>query len=109
MFSENEEKIIRDLRIDYKIKWLEKIFKDFVKEALAEHRNEQKQLEELKNPLMTISDVVKRFKICKATLHNWIKRGTITGNKVGKNRYFTEDEVREAIKKYGFERQRDLN
>jgi hypothetical protein len=109
MFDSKDEQIIRELRGEYKFKWLEKIFKDYVKEALTEFSEELKKLEESKNPLMTISDVVLRFKICKATLHNWINRGAITGTKLGKNRYFTEEEVREALKKYGFDKQRDLS
>ena len=102
MFNSNEEAIIRELRLDYKIMWLEKIFKDFVKEALIEHKQDQKQLEELKEPLLTIADLAKRFKVCKATVHNWINEGIITGKKVGKNRYFTEEEVRAALTKYGY-------
>lgn len=108
MFSENEEQIIRDLRLDYKIKWLEGIFKGFITEAFKEHRNELKRLEVLKSPLLTIDDIAKRFKVCKATIHNWIKRGIITGVKVGKNRYFTEEEVTDALIKYGFNKKDDL-
>jgi excisionase family DNA binding protein len=102
MFNADDEQKIRELRLDYKIKWLEGIFKQFVKEGIAEFAIEQKQLEELKNPLLTIDDIAKRFKVCKATVHNWINRGIIVGMKVGKNRYFTEEEVRSALTKYGF-------
>jgi HTH domain len=104
MFSNEDEQKIRDLRLDYKIKWLEKIFKDFVKEALTEHRDELKKLNDEKSPLLTIEDIAKRFKVTKATIHNWINRSWLTGNKVGKNRYFTEEEARSASKKCGLDR-----
>jgi len=42
---------------------------------------------------LTIGDIAKRFKVSKATVHNWMARGIIKGVKVGKNRYFTEDEI----------------
>lgn len=109
MFDSNEEQIVRQLRVDYKIKWLEKIIKDFFKESLAEFVIEQKQIEDLKNPLLNIEDIAKRFKVCKATIHNWLNQGIITGKKVGKNRYFTEEEVSKALKKYGFDKQRDMS
>jgi excisionase family DNA binding protein len=102
MFTPTQEETIRELRGEYKIKWLETIFKDFVKEAIKEFVTEQKKLEELSNPLMKIADISKRFKVSKQTIHNWINRGIITGNKTGKNRYFTEEEVRQALTKYGF-------
>lgn len=109
MLNANEESIVRELRLDYKVKFLEKIFKDFVKEALSEHRNELKKAEELKNPLLNIDDIAKRFKVTKATIHNWINRGIITGMKVGKNRYFTEEEVRAALSKYNFNKHLETN
>jgi excisionase family DNA binding protein len=109
MTNTNDDLIIRELRCDYKIKWLEKIIKDFIKEAFNEHGNDLKRAEELKSPFLTIGDVAKRFKVTKATVHNWINRGIITGMKVGKNRYFTEEEVKKALTKYGFNRNDRLN
>lgn len=109
MYDAKDEQFIREIRTDYKIKWLERIFKDFVKEALTEFKEEQKKLEQLNEPPLNINDIAVRFKVCKATIHNWINRGIITGNKVGKNRYFTFGEVRAALKQYGFDKQRDLN
>ncbi|MGN6638406.1 MAG: helix-turn-helix domain-containing protein [Mucilaginibacter sp.] len=51
---------------------------------------------------MTIQDICDRFSVCKGTVHNWKNRGLIVGKKVGKNRYFTEDEVRGALNQYGW-------
>ena len=100
--SNSDGAIIRDLRGDYKFRWLEQIMKDYFKESLEELLTELKEREQEKTPLLTIDDIAKRFKVTKATIHNWINRKIIVGNKVGKNRYFTEDEVRDALKKYGF-------
>jgi len=94
--------IIRELRGEYKFRWLEQIMKEYFKEALEGLLTELKEREQEKSPLLTIDDIAKRFKVTKATIHNWINRQIIVGNKVGKNRYFTEDEVRNALKKYGF-------
>jgi hypothetical protein len=63
---------------------------------------EMKTVERSKEPLMTIEDVSIKFKVSKATIHNWKKAGLITGNKVGKNRYFTEKEVRNALIAYRY-------
>ena len=109
MFDSNDEQKIRELRVDYKVKYLEKLFKDFVKEALTEFREEERQFEQQKQPLLTINDIARQFKVCKATIHNWKNRGTITGNKVGKNRYFTYEEVRDALRKHGFEKANTAN
>ena len=53
-------------------------------------------------PLLTISDVAKMFKVSKTTIQNWIKRGTLTGHKVSKNRYFTHEEVTKALEFFGW-------
>ena len=102
MLDTEQENKIRELRLDYKITWLEEIFKQFVKEAINEFKIEQEKQAELSNPLMKIADISKRFKVSKQTIHNWINRKIITGHKTGKNRYFTEEEVRQALTKYGF-------
>jgi hypothetical protein len=105
MLDNKDWQIVRDLRADLKFKHLEQIFKDYFKEAISEWKEEQKKQDEPAKPLMTIMDLAKRYKITKATVHNWINRGIITGNKVGKNRYFTEEEARTALTKYGFTKQ----
>ncbi|MDN3549330.1 helix-turn-helix domain-containing protein [Mucilaginibacter aquaedulcis] len=105
MLSTNQEAIIKDLRVDVKFLYLEKILKDYVKEALREYLNEQKKFEQQKKPLMTIDDIARRFKVTKATVHNWMKKGSIAGQKFGKNRYFTEEEVQSSMAKYGYSEQ----
>ena len=49
-------------------------------------------------PLLSIQDVADKFGVCKATVHNWIKLNYISGEKMGKGRYFDEQEVRQAMK-----------
>jgi len=107
MLTNNDWQILRELRVETKMKCLEVIIKDYVKEALCEWQEEQRQRNEQEKPLLNIEDLAKRFKITKATVHNWINRGIITGKKLGKNRYFTDDEVRKALTKYGFTKQWD--
>jgi len=52
--------------------------------------------------LYKIGQIASRLGVSKATIHNWLKRGLITGHKFGKNRYFTEQEILEAFKSYGW-------
>jgi excisionase family DNA binding protein len=105
MLTYKDQEIIRDMRAEYKIKFLEQIFKEFIKEAIDEFKEELQKKEDDKKPLLTIEDIARRFKVTKATIHNWINRGMLKGRKVGKNRYFMEDEVRHALMKYGFTKQ----
>lgn len=55
-----------------------------------------------KSPLLTITDLSVKLKVTKATIHNYLKKGLITGEKMGKNRYFKMVEVSNAMKKYGY-------
>jgi hypothetical protein len=109
MINHQEEQIIRELRGEYKIKWLEKIIKDFVKEAISEFKDEQKKIERLTESPLNINGIAVRFGVCKATIHNWINRGIITGYKVGKNRYFTYEEVGAALSKHNFDKYLEIS
>jgi transposase-like protein len=75
------------------------MFKEVINEVLAE----VKKRESLDKQLLTISQIAKKFQVTKTTIHNWRTRGLIVGHKVGKNRYYTEDEVNEALLRYGWE------
>ncbi len=55
-----------------------------------------------KSPLLTIQELSVKLKVTKATIHNYLKKGLIKGEKMGKNRYFKMVEVNEALKKYGY-------
>jgi excisionase family DNA binding protein len=107
LLSAEQESIVRELKLDLKFKYLEIIIKDYVKEAIKEFSEEQRRMEEQKKPLMTIDDIAKKFKVTKATVHNWMNKGSIAGQKFGKNRYFTEEEVQRSMAKYGYSKQWD--
>jgi excisionase family DNA binding protein len=93
-FYDKDEKALEDLRADFKFRLLEKIIKQFFTESLEAVLLKKKDIEDGARSLSTIADIAKRFKVSKATVHNWMQKGTIRGVKVGKNRYFTEDEIR---------------
>ena len=107
MFTETDQRLIADLRTDIKVKYLFELLRTEINDILDKRDLEQRRREEEKQPLLTIEDVARKFKVTKATVHNWINRGIITGQKMGKNRYFTEDEVRRSLAKYGFTKQWD--
>jgi hypothetical protein len=93
MLTQKDEQIIRELRMDFKLKWMEQIMKQFFTESIESFLVRLKYQEKETKPLSTIEDVAIRFKVSKATIHNWMNRGIIKGVKVGKNRYFTEVEI----------------
>lgn len=98
MLSKANLNRIKDSNIDIKLEYLELILEPII-ERLYE-KMKAKELEE--KPLMTIADIAEKFQVTKTTVQNWIRRGTITGNKVGKNRYFTNEEVATALKYHGW-------
>ena len=98
MLTQKDEQIIRELRLDFKFKWMEQIMKQFFTESLETFQLRLKYQSYEAQPLLTIADVARRFKVSKATIHNWLNRGIIKGVKVGKNRYFTEDEIQNVIR-----------
>jgi hypothetical protein len=93
MLTQKDEHIIRELRIDFKLKWMEEVMKQFFTESMEMLLLKLKCQADETKPLLTISDIATRFKVTKATVHNWKNQGIIKGVKVGKNRYFTEDEL----------------
>jgi len=97
MLSDNDEEILRELKTDFRFRMMEKIIKQFFTESLEAVLLKQKDLAEGAKTLSTIADIAIRFKVSKATVHNWLNRGLISGVKVGKNRYFTEEEIRKVI------------
>lgn len=100
----NESNAIRELKMDFRIKYLESFLKNYLEDALEQHFQKIKNLDQAKDPYLTISGIAQRFQVTKATIHNWIKRGTIVGKKLGKNRYFSEEEVKNALSAYGWKK-----
>ena len=93
IFGDSDEKVMADLRSDFKFRVFEKMIRQFFTESLEAVLLKQQYLRDGSKNLLTINDIAKRFKVSKATIHNWLNRGIIKGIKVGKNRYFTEDEI----------------
>ena len=92
-FGDSDEKVMADLRSDFKFRVFEKMIRQFFTESLEAVLLNQEYIRDGSKNLLTIGDIAKRFKVSKATVHNWMGRGIIKGVKVGKNRYYTEDEI----------------
>jgi excisionase family DNA binding protein len=107
MLDLKNQEIVRELRLDVKFRHLEHIFKEYLHEVLDEREERAKQQRAASQPLLTINDIAKKFKVSKATVHNWMNKGSITGQKFGKNRYFTEEEVQKSMAKFGYSKQWD--
>lgn len=107
MLSSNDQQIIRELKAKVEFKYLEEIIKDCIKESIKDLIKEYKTTQESESPMLTIEDIARKFSVTKATVHNWKNKGSIVGKKFGKNRYFTEDEVRTSMAKFGYSKQWD--
>jgi len=94
---------IRDLHMEVQYAMLEHIVKQIFKETMIEVLAEVRKHENRERPLLTIAQIAKKFQVTKTTVHNWKTRGLIVGHKLGKNRYYTEDEVKDALLRYGWD------
>lgn len=92
-FGDSDDKVMADLRSDFKFRVFEKLIRQFFTESLEAVLLKQEYVRDGSKTLSTIGDISKRFKVSKATVHNWLNRGIVKGVKVGKNRYFTEEEI----------------
>jgi len=92
-FGDSDEKVMGDLRSDFKFRVFEKMIRQFFTESLEAVLLKQDYVRDGSRTLSTIGDIAKRFKVSKAMVHNWMAQAIIKGVKVGKNRYFTEDEI----------------
>lgn len=96
---------IKDLNIDLKMEYLGQIVEHLIEEKLTMVFEKMEKAKKEAEPLLTITDIAQKFKVTKATVHNWMNRGSIEGRKFGKNRYFTEEEVRKSMAKFGYSKQ----
>jgi len=74
-----------------------------LKESLEEFfkkKQEEQISPTMSSKLFTISEICEMFKITPATVHNWKKRGWLIGSRLGKNRYFTREEIDRAMRLY---------
>jgi DNA invertase Pin-like site-specific DNA recombinase len=92
---------------DIKMEYLELMLEPVIEKIFNKLLDDINKIGEEKQPLLTIDDIARRFKVTKATVHNWKNKGSIVGQKFGKNRYFTENEVRKSMAKYGFTKKWD--
>lgn len=51
---------------------------------------------------LSIQQVADRYKVSKATIHNWMEKKTIKGFKMGKGRFFHIDELEKNLTKYRY-------
>jgi transposase len=51
---------------------------------------------------LSIQQVAERYDKSKATVHNWMKQGIITGFKMGKGRFFHLDELEENLTRFNY-------
>ncbi|HTE01713.1 MAG TPA: helix-turn-helix domain-containing protein [Mucilaginibacter sp.] len=89
---------------NYQSKDTEVAFEDLrnlIKEEFAKAIQELKGLKQHTKPL-DIGQVAERYAVSKATIHNWIKQGIVTGFKQGKGRFFHMEELEENLTKYRY-------
>ena len=103
MLTQELRNKIKDDAIFIKLEYIEYVMEPIIERILA--KIYAKSVEEPK--LLTIDDIARKFKVTKATIHNWKNRGSITGQKFGKNRYFTEEEIKNSMAKHGYSKQWD--
>ena len=77
-----------------------KVLRELIREENLNLIKEFKNLEEKKLPPLSIGQVAVRYGVVKATVHNWINDGLITGYKMGKGRFFDLAEVEMGLKDY---------
>lgn len=50
--------------------------------------------------MYTPDEVMGKFNICRATLWRWDKEGFIKGKKIGQRKYYSEDEINNAMNNF---------
>ena len=100
--NKNTTDAVQNLRMEVQYSMLKQVIKECFKEAVQEFVKKLESNRKSESPLLTIGEIATRFKVTKTTIHNWRVRGLIVGRKLGKNRYYTEAEVSEALEKHGW-------
>ncbi|GAC1562718.1 MAG: hypothetical protein NVS3B13_36050 [Mucilaginibacter sp.] len=98
MLSQDTRDRIKDFNLDIKLEYLEDVLRHLIEKIIEEKKGRELAIQ----PLMTITEVSEKFKVTKTTIQNWRRRELIVGTKIGKNRYFTHEEINAALKKYGW-------
>jgi hypothetical protein len=92
------------LMSNYQSKDTEVAFEDLrklIREEFTKAIQELKDLKQHAKPL-DIGQVAERYAVSKATIHNWIKQGIVTGFKQGKGRFFHMEELEKNLTRYGY-------
>ena len=80
---------------------LRTLIRDEVSKLIDLVKNQAEKEKQKPKPL-SIQDVCDRYEITKATVHNLMKKGTITGVKIGKGRFFHIDEIEKGFWQYKY-------
>ena len=103
MLSNEIKNRVKNSVLDMQLEYLEEVFESLIERVIVKLQNRDNE----KKPLLTIDDIARKFKVTKATIHNWKNKGSLVGQKFGKNRYFTEVEVEQSMAKFGYSKQWD--
>jgi transposase len=82
--------------IDIKSQNLREILREELKQLLEELKKTEKKV----LPPLSIGQLAEHYDVSKATVHNWINRGLVTGFKMGKGRFFHLEEVEKSLTRY---------
>ncbi|HTE01714.1 MAG TPA: helix-turn-helix domain-containing protein [Mucilaginibacter sp.] len=80
-----------------------KFFQILVEEAVAQALSgfiAKLNAAKAESKLYSIKEICENFRVTPATVHNWRKKGWLVGSRMGKNRYFTRDEIDLSIRLY---------
>ena len=77
------------------------LLKETIREVIKELLQDLKGLNSKPKPL-SIAEVADRYGVSKATIHNWMKNGVVTGFKQGKGRFFYLDELEKNLTKFRY-------
>lgn len=89
--------------VDIRIETLRQMLREELIKILDEKEKKEKENDEKQTkPPLSIPQLADRYGVSKATVHNWRKKGLVTGFKVGKGRFFHVDEVEKNLKQYRY-------
>ena len=92
----NEEAVLNEFKNSPMGKALQIIFAETLVTELKKYGLEREKKTTVPG-FYEIKDICAMFKITPQTLHNWKNRGWISGTRMGKSRFFTKEEVEQAM------------
>jgi DNA-binding MurR/RpiR family transcriptional regulator len=94
-----------DERLVVNFEDLKRLIRDEISQFREELRlvaDEFKRGQHLDVKLLNITDVAARYRVSKATVHTWMKKGLIGGFKQGKGRFFYQHELDQKLRAYKY-------